>query len=470
MNASGRLLVAVLILVAVLPLLGGAFHEPDEGRYAEMAREMLVRGDFLVPRLGEEEHLTKPPLTYWTIAASLALFGVSVQAARLPVILAGLGTILLVRALGRRLFDARVGDRAALILATGLYGFIITHYISTDVFILFLQTLGVLAAVAFAQAPTGGRGRWRLLFWLAFGLSFLAKGPPGLLALPATLLWLRRRKPGEAMVTPTGVGLFLLVALSWYVAIVLRDPERLRYFLYEEVWQRVATDHHNREHSPLIYLAILVAGPLPWIGAHRLWLGGWRTLRAEGRAQDAFFLLAVWFLPALLVFALARSRMILYLGPIFVPLVIAMAAASRSPRPVGARRVVACLAAALVLVALQVSWRELGKGGEERRLADRLHELAAAGPLVIVDRREADASGLDFLLHDLGRTSGQRPSAAAILRVGEAGEVPGGPRTVQLVRARDLDFCRGFHTLLRDRHVALIAPGEPRWSASSPGH
>src|SRR2546426_437868 len=90
----GRVLVAALAVFVLFFQLGTrGLNEPDEGRYSEVSREMVASGDWLVPRFNGVEHLSKPPVTYWLVAASLKTFGVNEWAARLPAALAALGTM-----------------------------------------------------------------------------------------------------------------------------------------------------------------------------------------------------------------------------------------------------------------------------------------------------------------------------------------------------------------------------------------
>jgi hypothetical protein len=157
--------------------------EPDEGRYTAVALEMERLGDYVVPHLHHEvKHVTKPPLTYWLIAGSLAAFGHSEWAARLPNSLAFLTTILLIARAGRRLApDAAL--LAPLIYATSLLPFTAANIVTTDTLLTLWETLAVLGFVELWWGPEERRGFYRIVTWLGFGLAFLTKGPPGLLPL-----------------------------------------------------------------------------------------------------------------------------------------------------------------------------------------------------------------------------------------------------------------------------------------------
>ncbi len=191
-------LLLVLLLPAALlyPTLSIHLFEPDESRYAEIPREMFERGEWVVPYLQGEPYLDKPPLLYWLIEASYAVFGVKVWAARLVPALAVHGCVLLVYFLGRR----SVGERAALWGALGLSlapGFLSMGRLLLLDSLLTLWT--TLALFSVFESVRGDRLRWGwwLLASLACGLGVLTKGPVALvLLLPP--LWLQRWLTGCA--------------------------------------------------------------------------------------------------------------------------------------------------------------------------------------------------------------------------------------------------------------------------------
>jgi 4-amino-4-deoxy-L-arabinose transferase len=177
------------------------------------------------------------------------------------------------------------------------------------------------------------RRRWLLGMWLAWGLAFMTKGPPGLLPLGAMVAFLaiHERPKLRSLFLPAGLGLFAAVAFTWFAAIVWQEPDRLSYFLGYEVYGRVFTDVHKRNAQWYggfeIYLPVLLAGALPWWALAVVAAGGprgaWRRLRDAARSRDhEVLLLLYWFLLPLAVFFLARSRLQLYVLPLFVPLAL----------------------------------------------------------------------------------------------------------------------------------------------------
>jgi 4-amino-4-deoxy-L-arabinose transferase-like glycosyltransferase len=329
-------------LLALLVLLAFAFQgtrgiwEPDEGRYTAAGLNMLESGDWLVPTLdGERPHLTKPPITYWAIGSSVALLGHNEWGARLPGALAFIGTGLLVFGLGRRLCASKPW-LPTIAWSLSLAPMFAANIVSTDALLMFFETAAMFAFVeAWARDGTDRR-RWLLAMWLAWGLAFMTKGPPGLLPLGAMVAFLvvHDRPKLRGLFLPAGVALFAVVAFTWFAVIVWQQPDRLGYFLGYEVYGRVFTGVHQRNaewYGGLrIYLPVLLAGALPWWPLAIAAAGGpraaWIGLRDRVRSRDLpVLLLLYWFLLPLGIFMLARSRLELYVLPLFVPLALLVA-------------------------------------------------------------------------------------------------------------------------------------------------
>jgi len=343
-TAAHRPLLALLLLGL---LLGFAFQgtrglwSPDEGRYVNGAVQMLDSGDLLAPAYGPGRlNFSKPPLTYWVIAASLRVFGRNTWAARAPYALAFALTLLLLYGMGRELVPAQPW-LPALVYACAPFPLLTANVISTDVFLCLFEALamfGFLRAAFGADAPLARR--WILLMWLGFGLAFLTKGPPGLIPLLAILPFVLRRDGWRGLgrlFPPAGVIVFLLVGGSWYVLAMLRYPWLLHYFMHREVYDRMFTAAQRRHPGPfgwiVAYLPTLVVGTLPWwpplLGrqARTALAAGWREVWANRHGPEFFLLL--WLLLPLLVFCLVQSRLPLYVLPLFLPLSLLLALALR---------------------------------------------------------------------------------------------------------------------------------------------
>jgi len=362
--------IAAIAVVMAFAFLGSrGIWDPDEGRYTNVALNMLDSGDWLNPqRTDDTGHWTKPPLTYWLIAASVAAFGQNPWAARLPIALSYLACVYLVWRLGRRLLPGSEST-AATIYATLLLPLGAAQLITTDFPLTALQTLAVTAFVE-ARFGQGRAYGWLALMWLAFALAFLTKGPPGLLPLLAIVVYqfLLPQPGGRRVLSISGLVIFVVVALPWFVAVTTRHAGLLDYFVGAEIAGRIASPDFGRHPEWYgwlqIYAPTLVLGSLPWTGTLWRWV---RTLPADlrrwrdpavRREQAPLLLLTVWVLVPLLVFCIARSRLPLYLLPLFGPL--ALLAARQRHRDGAARPLGAWLAGwvllALVLKAAAAYW------------------------------------------------------------------------------------------------------------------
>jgi 4-amino-4-deoxy-L-arabinose transferase-like glycosyltransferase len=319
----------LLAIFALALLLGLAFQgsrglcEPDEGRYTHVALQMLHSGDFISLHRNEQAlHFTKPPVTYWTIAASVLTFGRNEWAVRLPMALAFVFTVLLVYQLGKRF----VPDRPwlpALIYATSPVPFLAANSVNTDTMLAATEALAVFCYVR--ERFGGGSPRWLDAMWAAFGLAFLTKGPPSLLPLLAIVAFeLSQRRDGlrrSRLLRPLGLLAFAAVGFGWFLVVIRRHPGLLDYFLGHEVYARIATDQLKRFpqwYGPLlVYLPTLAFGALPWLVAALVALRN-RSKPSGPMAAELRFLL-IWMGLPLLVFCLSRSRLPLYLLPLFVP-------------------------------------------------------------------------------------------------------------------------------------------------------
>lgn len=359
--------IAALAVLLAFGLLGHRpIWDPDEGRYTNVALNMLDSGDWLEPRRQHEVgHWTKPPLVYWAIAGSAALFGAQAWALRLPAALSYLLCTLLVALIARRLAPG-TQRRAALVHASFLMTASASQLITTDYLLTLCETLAMWGWV---QARFGARRPrlWLLVFWLGLALAFLAKGPPALVPLAVVAVF----EAGMPAARRGGVRhwqgalLFLLLALPWYVAVTYRVPGLLSYFVGEEVFRRVATDAFDRNGQwygwLAVYVPTLLLGSLPWTWRWLVWWRGlpalYRTCRAgpaqrEGAAAP--LLVAAWILVPLLLFCLSRSRLPLYVLPLFVPMALAIAMQA-PPRALSRMQIHGLLAWVALLLGLRIA-------------------------------------------------------------------------------------------------------------------
>lgn len=317
----------VFVLIAFLCWGGRPLWDTSEARYGQAAFEMVTTDNWLTPTLAGVPHLTKPPLSYWLIALGLKLFGVNAWGARFFLSVSFLLTIFAVQSLGRAMgFERRKAAAAALIYATAVIPFGGGHTLTTDGFLVLFETIGVLAAWQVWQGARERQPLWRMIFWAAFGLAFLTKGPPGCLPLLVIPVFLRLRQgePLPRLFSPAGLALFLMISLSWFGLIIWRQPDLLNYFLQDELIQRVFTTGHHRNAPFWIYAPVLVIGMAPWLP---LW--PWMIKRVWGYRPgqnrllgDWQIFLVLWTAIPLIIFTIAKSRLVFYVLPLFVPLAL----------------------------------------------------------------------------------------------------------------------------------------------------
>jgi len=366
------LLLSALVfgLVYLLPLGVRPLFIPDETRYAEIAREMLVRGDWVVPHLNGLDYFEKPVLGYWVHALAQLLFGETNFAVRLPSALAmGLTALLLVRlcrSASRISAGSSLGGLAALIFLTCLAVFGIGTFAVLDNLLTLFLTLCLAAFFLATEAEPGSRKErtWLLVAGVGCGLAFLTKGflalaVPVLVAGPY-LVWQRRLRDLWRLPWLPLLAAFL-VALPWSLLIQLRAPDFWNFFFWHEHVRRFfsgATDHTQ---PAWFYIALLPAMALPWsFLAGSCWQGA-RRYDAGAPPESSMLRYALcWLVFPLLFFSASSGKLITYILPC-VP-ALALLAAVCLDRCLAAGRtrsfnVGALLAAsffALLLVALQV--------------------------------------------------------------------------------------------------------------------
>ena len=401
-------LAAALVAVMAFSFIGRrAIWSTDEGRYTAVALQMIATGDWIHPAFNSEEaHYTKPPLVYWALAASMKVFGTTETAARLPGALAFAATCVAFGLLARRLMPG-VGPAGMAAYAVTLLPMVASNIITTDTILTLWEALALLA---FAQAwtaldpPPRGRGAgadapevlrrgWLRMMWLAFGCAFMTKGPPGLVFLPAFAFALWRRGGGRALARlfdPAGILLFVVVGFWWFAVVVFGQWDLSLYFLRDEVYERIFTSARNRNPQwwkAFIYLRDGLFGMLPW---SVLWLVArpWKRWRLSRLREDpAALLLGGTVLLPLAVFMLAKSRLTLYVLPLYGPLVVATMRLVRPRwwRTAQAWCLMSAMAALLCVGRFGVGMIEHKK--DMRRMMARLELPGGYEEIVFVDRR-----------------------------------------------------------------------------------
>ncbi|HEX5337589.1 MAG TPA: glycosyltransferase family 39 protein [Gallionella sp.] len=304
--------------------------KPDEGRYAEIPREMVVSGDWTTPRLNELKYFEKPPLQYWATATAYELFGEHQWTSRLWTGLTGFAGILLVWFAGLRLFGREAAGYAALLLGSSLLYVLMGHINTLDMGVTFFITLGIVGLLIGQTRPDAVQRRnWMLLAWAGMALAVLSKGLMGII-LPGTALFIycvAQRDFGvlKRMHWLPGLAVFLLITAPWFYLVMKANPEFFgRFFIYEH-YTRFTTKDLGRYQPWYYFIPILLAGALPWTVLMFDTL--FRTWRNSARTDKSFnperFLL-IWAVFIYVFFSVSGSKLPSYLLPMLPALALLM--------------------------------------------------------------------------------------------------------------------------------------------------
>lgn len=285
---------------------------PDEGRYAEIAREMLVRGDFITPHLNAIEYFEKPPLHYWMTAFAYQLFGITPWAARFWPACSGLLLIFLTALMAKTVSKPPAAHYAALILATSPLFFFCGHFNSTDMGLTLFTTATIYAMLQMKRHKKNHL--WALSAWVTMACATLTKGiigfllPLGALAIDAY----RQRTVREtlkALHITTGLVAFLALTLPWFVVMARRHPDFIYFFFIHEHVLRYL--HAAAGHSQPLW---------QFLGVCALTLLPWTPLLCQPYDLQWCHrnsLLITWCLVVLAFFGLSHSQLVSYILPIF---------------------------------------------------------------------------------------------------------------------------------------------------------
>lgn len=312
MRKPSQLLLFALALTGMLlffKLGDRPFRDPDEGRYAEIAREMAVTGDWIVPRLYGVDYMRKPALFYWLVAASFNAFGQNEWAARAVPAAFGLFGVFACFVFTRRLFDERTAFIAALILATNLVYLEISRYLVIDAVFSFFVSAGLMAFYL----------RRYTLFYVFAALGFLAKGPAAFalmgLTAAATLMGEGRLGAGiREMRLVRGALITAAIVVPWFWLAEQREPGFLSHFFLHENFSRYTSVNYEHQEPWWYYLAIFPLMCLPWL----LFVEPLRDALDLRRDPDSaparrFCLTAI--IAVIGFYSLSRSKLLTYLMP-----------------------------------------------------------------------------------------------------------------------------------------------------------
>jgi len=326
--SAGLLVAAVVVGYALLWDLGGyPLIQPDEGRNAEVAREMKSTGAWLVPTLNRVPYLDKPALYFKVVALSLDLFGDREFAARLPSALFSIGTLALVLWFCQREYGRLRGVIAVIIIATSSLFVAYARTVIFDSALAFFVTASILTGYRAESSEKEDRPRWYAFSAVAAAAAALTKGPVGFIIPSLVLitfhLWAGQREAIRRIYSARNATLFAAAVAPWFVAVTYLHPDFPYYAFVHESIRRYTTNRFYRPQGWYFFIAVLLSGFLPWSivlveATARAWKG-----RAHLAEVDRLWF--SWLLVVLVFFSFSHSKQAGYILSAAVPVGVIVA-------------------------------------------------------------------------------------------------------------------------------------------------
>jgi 4-amino-4-deoxy-L-arabinose transferase-like glycosyltransferase len=316
--------VGILLVLSYIFLFSGlgaySLKEPDEGRYAEIPREMVESGDYTVPRLNDVRYFEKPPLLYWAVSLSYKTFGVSEWSFRLPNALAALLCVFSLFFFVRRWTDALAAFIGSLVLLSSFGFFAMARIVTTDMVLTFWLFLSLLCFYDYYRERSSP---FLWAFYASMALATLTKGPVAPVLLCAALFIFLFMEGKLAFIREMklvrGIALYCLIAAPWFVIISIREKEFFDFFFIDQHVLRFISTKHKRSGPIYYFIPVIFGGMLPWsLYIPRAFSLAWK--RNECR------LFAIWSVLLFIFFSVSGSKLPPYILPVFPALAIMIAA------------------------------------------------------------------------------------------------------------------------------------------------
>jgi 4-amino-4-deoxy-L-arabinose transferase-like glycosyltransferase len=341
--------------------------EPDEGRYAEIPREMWSSGDWVTPRLDEIKYFEKPPLQYWATAVAYSAFGVSEWSSRLWAFWLAFACIPLTYAFARAMYGTRVGVAAALTLCMNPLYVVVGHFNLLDSAFTFFTTAAIFSFVMSRHASSDPlrERRWMLSMWASLACAILTKGIAVVVLMGATVVvysvLARDARVWRRWHAGVGLPLLLLLTVPWFATVTLRNPDFPRFFFVHEHIARFLTTVHDRVGPWWYFLPLVVLAVAPWIPR----LGTSLRMAWQGRPNMAApdmtgRFLVVWCVLVLLFFSASQSKLPPYILPAMPALSVLLALAVDDAAVRRAGRINSGLLALLAAGMAGLAWHRFG--------------------------------------------------------------------------------------------------------------
>ncbi len=313
-----------------LEMGGLGLTDRDEGSNAEAAREMLETGDWISPTLNYEPRYAKPAFTYWLISGSYSFFGINEFAARFPSAISGILVVLLQYAFVYRWLGAPLALLSSIMLLLNMEFLAINRMVITDPELVVFTTLAGYSFWHAFHGSTKNSRWWFICFYLAMGFGMLVKGPVGIIiplvgVIPYLTLTRQWKLFWQRGLPLLGIGLVLLVAAPWYIAMFQIHGEAY--------WAAAQANTTGRFMSPMeghggtffFYVPILLLGFFPWSAflptvlyqSLKQWKVYWNRQPFVTRETNLEFFLSIWVVGLLIFFTLSATRLPHYIYPLF---------------------------------------------------------------------------------------------------------------------------------------------------------
>ncbi|HKY20487.1 MAG TPA: glycosyltransferase family 39 protein [Vicinamibacterales bacterium] len=316
-----QILLAVLLLAAAIPFLVNlgvsSIWDANEAFYAQTPREMIEAGDYVTPSFNFQLRMNKPVLSYWNVAASYHLFGISEWSERLPIALGGLAIVATAFGLGRLLGGTTAGLLSALVLATSPRLLLLARRIIIDVHITMWTGL-VLLCFALTEVRPQQRRVYLALMYVSAGFGVLTKGPVAVF-IPAVVFFIylasqKRLRDLRHMMLPAGALISLSIVVPWYYLLYREHGwEYIGAFIFGENLGRFAEAVGEQSRGVLFYLPVMLADLFPW--SFLIPVALWWAVQEKFQDRVAR-LLVIWVATVVAFFSMSGTKEDLYILPI----------------------------------------------------------------------------------------------------------------------------------------------------------
>ena len=334
-----------MLAAAIVPYWIGigdsTLWDANEAFYAETPRVMMETGDYVSPSFNSNPRFNKPPLTYWIVAASYHIFGISEWSERLPIVLAAMGLITAAFVIGRTVWGIEAGLWAAIVMAALPRFLMHSRRTSIDVFLSLFMGLTVMFFVLSEMRPER-RKLWLCLMYACVGFGFMTKGPVAVV-LPGAAFFIyllieKRLKDITRMMIPAGIAIFLAIVVPWYLLVYQKHGANyiVSFILNENIGRY--TDEGWGPRRSFFYVQTMLGDLFPWSllmivalvcvafrGSFGEWIFGSYAVGTTSGSERAFSiarLLAIWIAVIVGFYSLSRNQQDQYVMPTFLAVAV----------------------------------------------------------------------------------------------------------------------------------------------------